>query len=233
MKQKNTKKGKKFWDSEYSGRKKDQNINISDKPSGDLVKFMRWLRKNKNNITELNNSSKVYEIGCGNGRNLIYLSNDFGLKGEGFDISEEAIKKAKEKSGKLTIKYAIKELTTVLNKNDNSVDIVLDLMVSHFLKPKERDELHKEFFRILKPGGWFLYKTFLLDGDVNAKNMIKKYGDSETNSYIHPNSRLYEHVSTVEEIKKELQKAGFKIHKILKSHNPKKRRNVVFYVEKY
>jgi hypothetical protein len=106
----------------------------------------------------------------------------------------------------------------------------------------------------MKPFGWLLFKTFILDGDFHAKRLISESPDTgeiiydahgkiienlppETNSYIHPKIGVYEHVWTEAEIHQEFG-PYFKIHKMIKSYKhirdgkPYKRRTVSVYMEK-
>ena len=94
-------KNKKFWNKEYNKRGAVHNLTVSNKPSSDLVKFLKWLDKHPESGVELGVDSTVYDIGCGNGRNLIYLAREFGMRGGGFDISEEAITYANQRANSL------------------------------------------------------------------------------------------------------------------------------------
>ena len=225
--------GKNFWDHEY---KSGDHLALSMKPSEDLEKFTRWLiRKEKN--TTLNVTSSVLDIGCGNGRNLIWLAQMFGIHGAGFDISHNAVKQASEIADKeeLQLKFEARSMAEPLPLPDESQNIVLDMMVSHFLNEKERLDLIKEIHRVLKPGGFFFYKTFLLDEDQHAYRLIEEHGTDEKNTYIHPEIGVAEHVSTEEEIE-DLYGKYFTIHQIHKSHRHKgkygKRRSVSVYMQK-
>ncbi len=231
-------KNKKFWDKEYNKRGAGHNLAVSTAPSSDLVKFLKWLDKHPESGVELGAGSFVYDIGCGNGRNLLYLAREFGMIGAGFDISDEAIAHAKSKADKhnLNLGFKVKALDGLIDMPDNSVDLALDMMVSHFLNARGRNSLRKEIARVLKPGGWLFYKTFLLDGDRNAKRMLKEYPSGEEGTYMHPKMSVAEHVSSEEEIR-ELYGEYFNLHKVLKSHNhlkngrANKRRSISVYAQ--
>ncbi len=245
----NKKNNKKFWNKEYDkkygknnkgGNGNARNLAISTKPSSDLIKFLKWFDKyDARHIAELSlgAGSYVYDIGCGNGRNLIYLAKEFGMAGSGFDISAQAIETAIEKSVGLELEYTVHAMDGTIDLPDNSVDLVLDMMASHFLDAEGRERLRYEIARVLKPGGWLFYKTFLLEGDLHAKKMLKKYPTDEKGSYIHPHMGVAEHVSTIDEIIDDYGQL-FKIHKMVKSHNhikngkAHKRRSVSVYCEK-
>jgi ubiquinone/menaquinone biosynthesis C-methylase UbiE len=225
--------GKNFWDHEY---KEGEHLALSMNPSEDLEKFVRWIQRGEGNKT-LNVTCSVLDIGCGNGRNLIGLARAFGVHGTGFDISTNAIKQAAEITEKegLQLQFEARSMAEPLPLPDESQSIVLDMMVSHFLNESKRLELMNEIHRVLKPGGYFFYKTFLLDEDQHAYRLIKEHGTDEKNTYIHPEIGVPEHVSTEEEIEG-LYGQCFTIHRIQKSHRHKgkhgKRRSISVYMLK-
>lgn len=227
-----------FWDKEYkTGRGVGSHLALSTEPSEDLQKFVRFLERESGNKF-LNGHKSVVDLGCGNGRNLLYLSKEYGLKGTGFDIAQSAIAQAK-KAGvaeKLPLGFEVRSIVGELSFPDESQDIVLDMMVSHFLNSEERKKLTEEVARILKPGGWFYLKTFLLDDDRHAKRLLEEHPGQEKGTYIHPEIRVAEHVSSQEEIVA-LLSPHFIIHKVQKSHGhlrkgKAKRRSISVYAEK-
>ncbi len=244
---KRKKVNQKFWNKEYKikhGKDKQSNLLISDKPSHDLIQFLKWFDVYDSKYipkVSLGKGSYVYDIGCGNGRNIIYLAKEFGMVGSGFDISSQAIANAKElsKEQDLDIALSVHSMDGKIDLPDNSVDLVLDMMVSHFLNQSQREIFIKEIARVLKPGGWLFYKTFLLDGDRNAKRLLKEFPcqSGEKNTYIHPHMGVSEHVSTVNSIINDYERY-FKIHKMIKSHNhikngrANKRRSISVYAER-
>ena len=95
-------RGATFWDKEY---KDSDHLALSTNPSEDLMKFCRFLERDED-FQILNPGDSVLDLGCGNGRNLIYLSNNFGMRGIGYDISTEAIIQAKKLSLNLPIQFS-------------------------------------------------------------------------------------------------------------------------------
>lgn len=225
--------GRGFWDAEYKG---GGHLALSMNPSEDLEKFTRWLVREQGNAL-LNIKASVLDLGCGNGRNLVWLAETFGTRGIGYDISVEAVNQAKQYARKnnLPLLYEARSIGGSISLEDSSQTLVLDMMTSHFLNTVERTALIGEIHRVLKPGGFLFYKTFLLDEDSHAKRMIAESPGDESNTYIHPKIGVAEHVSTLDEIE-ELYGAHFTIHKVYKSHRHKgkyaKRRSVVVYLEK-
>lgn len=225
--------GQAFWEAEY---REGGYLALSMNQSEDLEQFTRWLvRKHGNSI--LNVTASVLDLGCGNGRNIIWLSKSFGVRGVGYDISHEGINQAKRYSAEhhLPLIYETRSIAGSITLPDASQTLVLDAMTSHFLNKAERIALIDEIYRVLKPGGFLFYKTFLLDEDMHALRMLKEHPSGEENTYIHPEIGVPEHVSTEEEITN-LYGTRFIIHKIHKSHRHKgknaKRRSITVYLEK-
>ena len=225
--------GQNFWDAEY---KDGDYLALSINPSGDLEKFTRWLVREQGKSL-LNVTSSVLDLGCGNGRNLIWLAENFGMHGVGYDISSEAVKQARQltESRDLKLSYEASSIARPIPLEDSSQNLALDMMTSHFLNKTQRADLLKEIHRVLKPGGFLFYKTFLLDEDSNARRLIEENPTNEKNTYIHPNIGVAEHVSTEDEIEDQYGQY-FEIHKIHKSHRHKgkhgKRRSISVYMQK-
>lgn len=233
MKKKQRGKGANFWDAEYKdGGHLALSINVSE----DLEKFTRFLERHSGKKL-LNVTTAAADLGCGNGRNLIWLSEQYGMRGIGYDISGTAVAQAKKRADeeKLPLSFETRTIAPPIPLPDASQHIVLDMMTSHFLNEAQRAELIEECYRILKPGGFLFYKTFLLDEDRHAYRMLKENPGKEENTYIHPEIGVPEHVSTAEEID-ETYGRRFHVHKVHKSHRHRgenaKRRSIMIYAEK-
>jgi len=230
---------KQFWDKEY---KNPEHLTLSEEPSSDMLSFIKWVQRNAE-WPAFNQGGMVLDIGCGNGRNIGNLCQEFKMKGIGLDLSRSAIDAAKNKfKGIKFIEGNIKnvqDMDILKELEPESLDIVLDMMVIHFLNKKERSKYINFLASKMKPFSWMFLKTFILEGDSNAHRMIKDYPtvDKEENSYIHPKFKVLEHVFTDEELI-QLFDPYFKIHKLIKSHKhikdgrPFKRRTVSLYLER-
>ena len=238
-----SKQNNKFWNREYQAggqktrRSGKQHLALSNNPSEDLIKFTKWLERNEE-IVKLNSHASVIDLGCGNGRNLIYLSKNFKIKGTGYDISIEAIKQAEGLSKDLNLKYEVRSIAGKITLPDESQSVVLDMMTSHFLNKAERENLIEEIARVLVPGGYLYLKTFFKDRDTHAARLLKENPAEEKGSYIHPKIGVAEHVFTEEELEESLKK-DFTIRKMLRSHRHRniggsggKRRSISVYAQK-
>lgn len=226
-------KHKQFWNKEY---RSSEHLMLSDEPAEDLEKFCRWLERNYGK-KYLNVTTQALDLGCGNGRHLIYLAQNYGMRGVGYDISDEAIKIATRASVDLPIVYEARSIEGTFPLKDNSVDIVLDMMTSHFLRADEREKLQSEILRVLKPGGWLFFKSFLSEQDLHAKRLLRDAPAGEKDSYIHPVMGVSEHVWTEVSLR-EFMEPAFEVHKVERSHKhirdgkAFKRRTIVVYFQK-
>ncbi|MCU0678296.1 MAG: methyltransferase domain-containing protein [Candidatus Pacebacteria bacterium] len=232
-KQKKKQHGVTFWDNEY---KNANHLKLSTDHSEDLEKFTRWIIREKREDV-LTPPASVLDVGCGNGRNLIFLARQFGLPGIGYDISTAAVAQAKAASAGLDLTYQARSIAGSLELPDNSQTLVLDMMTSHFLNEAERKFLRDEIFRVLRPGGFVFMKTFLADGDLHTRRLLKDAPAKEENTYIHPVIGVPEYVYS-EEVLTDFLAEKFIIHKVYRSHKhvlkgrARKRRTVSIYAEK-
>lgn len=225
---------KDFWNKQY---KKATHLELSDEPAEDLMKFTRYLLR-EHGKQYLNVTTKALDLGCGNGRNLIYLSREFGVHGLGYDTSGQAIAQAKNAAAGLPLEFQIRSIAESVPLPDASVVIALDMMASHILKKAEREALREEILRVLKPSGWLFFKSFLLDEDANAKRMLKEYPGPEEGMYVHPEIGVPEYVWTENSLI-EFFEPYFTVHKTEKSHKHRhadgtawKRRTISAYLQK-
>ncbi len=228
---KNTRKN--FWDQEY---RDPTHLKLSTEPAEDLISFAKWAERNAE-WDPFPKHGTVLDLGCGNGRNIIWLCSQSGMNGYGYDTSGEAILQAQKAAGNLPIQFTKRSLAGNFDLPDASVDVILDMMSSHVLTEAERMHWKNEMLRVLKPWGWVFFKTFFLDGDMNASRMLREFPAGEAGSYIHPRIGVLEHVWSEEEIH-EFFGQEFKVHKVVKSHKhilkgkAFKRRTISIYLEK-
>jgi SAM-dependent methyltransferase len=89
------------WEREYQN---PQFLTLGTEPISEIRQFMKWLRRDqKLDITEWN----VFDAGCGNGKNLKYIIDNFCEQGTGIDISETAISFANNLKQDSNINYQV------------------------------------------------------------------------------------------------------------------------------
>ncbi len=225
-----------FWNREY---KTSEHLALSTTQSEDLEKFCRWQERHYKH-QYLNPAATVLDLGCGNGRNLIFLSEAYGMRGTGFDISDTAIEHAVRESGELPLQYEVRSIAEPLPVADESQTFVLDMMTSHFLKKAEREALREEIQRVLRPGGWLFFKSFLVDEDIHTRRLLRESPADEEGAYIHPELGVYEYAWTEDAVHEFFSGREWELHKFNKSHRhilkkgkAGKRRTFSAYVQKY
>ncbi len=225
---------KDFWNRQY---KRPTHLALSDDPAEDLEKFCRYLERHHGRSL-LNVTTQAVDIGCGNGRNLIYLAKTFGMRGIGYDTSKDAIQLAQVASAGLPLRFTMQDMRSPIPLPDNSATLVLDMMASHVLDKAGREQLLFEILRVLRPNGWLFFKSFLLTDDANAARMLRENPAPEEGMYIHPEIGHAEYVWTEAAIRRHFGDF-FTIHKLEKSHKHRhvdgsawKRRTVSVYLEK-
>ncbi len=236
MKKPIKKNARAVWNAEYD---EPQYFTMSMQQSAELGRFVRWLKKDSGN--DIFEYIRALDVGCGNGRNLLYLAENYGTTGMGCDLSDVAVAQATRAAKEHNIKdvsFFVHDLAEKFALEDASFDLVMDMMVSHCLDKAGREQFIKEVVRMLKPGGWYLVKTFMKEGDQHAKRLIEKSPGTEPDSYIHPRLGVMEHVWTEQSLHEFLE-PYFNIKFTVRSsgyqrwnNQPYKRRYMVVYAEK-
>ena len=123
------------------------------------------------------NTKKVLDVGCGNGRNLHYFLRN-GYQVAGIDPDAQAIRKVKELSTALAPNNPLENFVVCPAENlpygDASFDLVICSAVLHFA----RDEQHfanmlRSMFRVLRPRGYFFAR---LASDIGLEALVKPLG---------------------------------------------------------
>ncbi len=97
------------------------------------------------------NNKTILELGCGDGQSVEYILKNKPKQYVGIDISEEAIKKSKEKYQSELVHFIQGDISKKLPFADNSFDEVISI---YGLGWSENIEFTvQEIYRVLKPGG--------------------------------------------------------------------------------
>jgi SAM-dependent methyltransferase len=166
-----------IWEKEYNQRKNLPSTK-TDFPSRALRNFLEEIDPQNREI--------AVDIGSGNGRNSIYLAQQGYKSVIGYEFVENAVNLAIQKTKDLELDSRVKFYNQSVGENleiaDNSVDLVIDMMVMHSLTKEEREVLTRTVQRILNTGGYFVFYTIAAESEA-AKDLMQKNVGPEENSY--------------------------------------------------
>ena len=146
-----------WWDNFYSNREKAIPFFVNV-PDENLVSYFK---------EGIINPKKVLELGCGNGRNAVYMAKQ-GCQVDAVDMSSEAISWGKDiaEAENVNINY-INESIFNLNIEEQSYDFVYDAGCFHHIPPHRRFSYKALIKKALKPHKYFGLNCF--NGKMGAK----------------------------------------------------------------
>ena len=174
-------------------------------PHFDSTRVYKWSWVNEF-LEKLDKNSLVYDIGCGNGRNMNYNNLNF----IGIDNCENFIKICNKKK----LNVVMSNITEIPFKS-NSADAILCIAVLHHLSSNEnRIKALLELKRIVKPTGKILLSVWSINQPAKTKKSFNNYGNNIVlwNSYGKIYERYY-YIFKLEEIKKLITLCGLEIVK--------------------
>lgn len=127
---------------------------------------------------ELNECSKILDLGCGRGRHSINL-NQKGYTVKGIDLSEQAIETAREKVEKLGLDNISFEVRDMRNPLDETFDAIVNLFTTfgYFESDAENASVFDSVVKMLKPQG-----IFVLDY-LNAHKVKESFSPSDSGEF--------------------------------------------------
>jgi len=124
-------------------------------------------------LNELRKDSTVYDIGCGNGRNMVN-NNAKNLNFIGIDNCENFVKICRSKN--LNVHYG--NITAIPCANA-SADALMCIAVFHHLESKEnRVKALLEMKRLLKPNGTILLSVWSINQPQKTRRSFNNYGNN-------------------------------------------------------
>lgn len=190
---------------------KEEGWELIYKKEGDLYNDVMPKIKKYTKLFKKNKYKKVLDLGCGTGRNTIYLAQQ-GFLVYALDASKTgiAITKKKAKELRLTnIKYKVADMRKTSYPNNYFDGIVCMFVLSHGLLKDNKNAVN-EIYRILKPEG-MLVTEFMSVKDKTCGRGKK----IEENTYLggmKDDPYMMHHYFTKEEIDRLLSKfTKFKI----------------------
>ena len=155
-------------------------------------------------INSLKKDSLVYDIACGNGRNMNYDNYRF----KGVDNCQKFVDICKEKNYDCVLGDMCD-----LPFPDNSCDALICIASFHHLGNKERRlQAIKEFTRVLKPDGKILITVFSINQPKKTKKKFNNYGDTfvSWNKFGVIYNRFY-YIFKIDELKELFNECNLKI----------------------
>ena len=152
-------------------------------------------------LDSLKRDSIVYDLGCGNGRNM----NHGSLKFIGIDNCENFISICKSKNFSV-----INSNITKIPLDNNSADAIICIAVFHHLSSIEnRIQSLLEMKRLVKQGGKILLSIWSINQPQKTRRSFNNYGNNIVlwNSYGKVYERYY-YIFKLDEIKELIKRAG-------------------------
>jgi len=121
----------------------------------------------KDFLNNIENDSKILEVGCGNGKNLLYRKDE--LVSYGCDISDEFVRICRERGLNVD-----KGDNINLNYKNNFFDYTISVAVIHHISSEERRiQAIKELVRVTKPGGKIFIEVWAMKQDDSSRFNFK------------------------------------------------------------
>lgn len=116
-------------------------------------------------VLGLPSGARILDVPCGQGRHA-HLLAEAGYRVEGVDYSEPLIKLAKKRGTGPTLHYTQGDMRRMKSAWSGRFDAVVNLFTSFgfFLDPRDDARVVREFARVLKPGGLFIFHGGSRDG---------------------------------------------------------------------
>ncbi len=186
---------KNAWEKEY---KNPTFLTKEMEPQADTVRFFKFLKKEEKVSFE---NKKLIDLGCGTGRNSFFAA-ELGFEASGIDISKTAISEGMQyaRESNIRVDLQVGSIGEKLAYPNEEFDVALDVTSSNSLRDAEREIYFEEMYRVLKPGGYVYVKALCKDGDVNAKELLKRFGGVEIDTYVLPEQKIVERVWTKKDI---------------------------------
>lgn len=139
-----------FWNKFYQDRSKGIPF-FHERPDEHLKQYFE---------TGLLHKGRVLDLGCGNGRNAVYLAQQ-GCRVEAIDLSTTSIAWAREMANKygVDIQFTCQSVYD-LELSDNYYDLVNDGGCLHHIPPHRRIGYIGLIKKAVKPGGYFSLDCF-------------------------------------------------------------------------
>lgn len=118
----------------------------------------------------------LLDLACGTGRFLASVLDAFPrLKATGLDLSPNYTEKARLETRHWSQAEIVQGQAEAMPLPNASQDVIVSIYLFHELPPRVRPEVAKEIFRVLKPGGKFIFADSLQLGDTPELDGLLEY----------------------------------------------------------
>ena len=182
-------KQEQIWEREHREQKALPRLNSVEPYSG-IVSFAEYLTNQ-----QLEPPRKVVDIGCGKGRNAIYLAT-IGYEVYGLDYISFAIDATHQLAERKNISDRVHLHRVEIDKpwpfTAHFFDIAIDCFSSINIETAEgRSVYMQEMYRTLKPGG-YAFVTVVSANDEIESDLIKHFPGKEKNSTLWPSNGKFQ-----------------------------------------
>lgn len=153
---------------------------------------------------------KVLEVGCGPGRNIIKFNGWFKQL-DGCDIAPGTIEKAKinlnDAGVPLPTLFVMDGKSLPMVENESYDIVFMVISHQHITSRAVRLNLYREYYRILKQGGFFCFQTGFGPGHPRSVDYFTEHYENES-EFLDKDVR----VESMTLLQYDLEDAGFKVH---------------------
>ncbi len=179
---------KKIWSEEHRTAATLPSL-AEELPSDNVIKFVDYLKNN----TLLR--GKIVDVGCGKGRNAIYLAH-MGLEVYAFDFIDHAIAHARKRAEQKNVNDKIHFSEASMDKRwdfpNDYFDLAVDCFSSIDIETKDGRDIYKsELLRVLKPGGYALVCVVAASDEFESE-LMKSNPGTEPNSSLWPQNGKFQ-----------------------------------------
>jgi ubiquinone/menaquinone biosynthesis C-methylase UbiE len=122
---------------------------------------------------EIGDNKPVWDFGCGPGHTTKYLKN-LGVEISGLDLSEKILDQARTNNPEIHFRKG--NILELEFQNDSIAGVVAFYTIVHFSEEQVGDAF-REIFRVLKPGGIFLFTYHIGEETIHVEEFLGKKVD--------------------------------------------------------